>query len=135
MSEKIIRLMLSCGQVEEGVLENWCEVDETDGSLWVVISIKGNPKKKLKINRLYIAAHQIEESVDVNKIPLQVEQFSEREVQPRKKLPFNTHPIPRTKEVAEQKIADEHCKKREISREYVENVYADPSSMLKRDVR
>lgn len=126
---KTVRLMLSCGQVEEGVLENWCEVDETDGSLWVVISIRGNPGKQLRINKQYIAAHQIEEIID--KASIRVEQFVEKETV-KKKMPFNTNLITRAKVVAEQKLADEHDRKREVSREYAENVYANPNSMLKK---
>jgi len=126
---KTIRLMLSCGQVEEGVLENWDELDVTDMSHWVVISIRGNPNKKLRINKKYIAAHQIEEIVD--KAPIQVEQFVEKETV-KKKMPFNTNLITRAKVVAEKELAHDHDRKREVSQEYAENVYSDPSIMIKR---
>lgn len=125
MSEKIIRLMLSCGQIEEGVLENWEEVDPSDNTLWAVISIKGNPNKKLRIKKEYIAAYQIEEDVSLNKKPIQIEAVTQKF-----RHPHNIRPFIKAKFIAEQNHIEE--KHKEVSEEYAEEIYAPTNAMLRR---
>lgn len=129
MSDTFIRIMLSSGHVEEGILENWGEVDEVDGSLWVVISIKGNSQKKLRINKKYIAAHQIEEVV--NKKSIQVDEFVEKGIV-KTKMPFNTNLIIKSKAVAERRMEEEQNRKREVSKEYSDAVYSNSAAIFKK---
>lgn len=128
MIGKFITILLSCGQIEEGILEDWAEIDPTDNSIYAVISIKGNPSKKLRVKKFYIAAHQIDEDVIIDKKPIIVEDALVNVV----KNKFNIQNVIKAKKNAEQEVVDEHYKKQEVSREYAESIYAQPSSMLKK---
>lgn len=139
MNDKIIRLMLSCGQIEEGVLENWEEIDPTDNTLWAVISIKGNPQKKLRIKKEYIAAYQIEELPNLQEKSIKIEQA---ECISKKNLGFNINAIrnkiyetnrARINGWQPNKAKDINQLKQEVANEYVESVYDPlPVSMLKK---
>src|ERR1700748_3379270 len=53
-----IRIVLSCGIKEEGIIDDPRLVE--DGETWIFLAHKNNPDIKLHINKKYIAAHQIE---------------------------------------------------------------------------
>jgi hypothetical protein len=60
-----IKILLSCGIVEEGIIEILNYVDDFDNESYIVLSHLSNPSKKLNIKKKFIAAYQIEESINI----------------------------------------------------------------------
>lgn len=135
MSEKyLIRIQMSSGHIEEGILESWCEKDPINDILWLVLSSKGNSKKQIRINREYIAIHEIE-VINSDNIPIDKQkEINIPTTEPQKKLPFKTSLILKSKKFAEHKLAEEERLRREVSEEYSANVYDSPISILKKNV-
>lgn len=57
-----IRVVLSSGIKEEGVIEDHRYRDE-DGEIWIILAHKNNSNIKLNINKKYVAAYQIDNSI------------------------------------------------------------------------
>ncbi len=60
-----IKILLSSGMIEEGMIEDVDYIDELNYH-WIILSHIANPKKKLNINKKYIAAYQVEENSDIS---------------------------------------------------------------------
>ena len=57
-----IRVVLSCGIREEGIIFNSKYIDD-DGVSWIILRHKDNINAELYIKKQYIAAHQIDNSI------------------------------------------------------------------------
>lgn len=124
MIGSFVTIILSCGKIEEGILEDWNAVDPTDNSFWVIIHHKNNPQLKMNINKVHIAGYQIkqiEETITVKKSVVE-------------KMPSNTQKILQNKKNFEQAAVDDSLKKQEISEEYAKNVYGSQPSFKARSL-
>lgn len=128
--KQFIRVMLSSGHIEEGIIEEWCYREICDDSYWLVISSKNLSEKKIMINRKYIVEYNIEELQ--NKSFIHVEEKNKVNIHANKNNSLDIDLIEKIRNIAEQKRAEEDRLRKEVSEQYSENVYAPNISLLKK---
>lgn len=114
-SGDFIRVVLSCGIREEGIIFNSKYVDE-DGDVWIILRHKDNPKAELYICKKYIAAHQVDNS---EKIPI------ENEIQTIVVEDYSTNELIKDPKIRIQKIAESKIAKGNLERDQFKKIMAN----------